>query len=159
MAWVLPTNIDLVAVLNQDELEMLSQSPDFTSQTDPSTTNTLAACNHVRGYLSRLANLGYLKMHPTSGYIPEELVMTAMDIAAFAMLRRFNVPTTEERFEAYKIAKQTLKDIADKNIIPESYIDPDASQEEENNALAGMIPLFAMEFKQHILDHEDPFSP
>ena len=82
-----------------------------------------------------------------------------MDIAAFKMLKRFNLEPTEARKRAYEEAMQTLRDVGNEMMIPESYTDEAATEEELEDAVAGIVPFTAMEFNAHTLDHEEPFTP
>ena len=83
---------------------------------------------------------------------------TAMDIAAFKMLKRFNLEPTEARKRAYEEAMQTLRDVGNELMIPESYIEP-MTEEQAEDAVTGIVPLTAMEFNPHTLDHEPVFEP
>lgn len=159
MAWRKPTMDDLVGTLSQVEVDNFAQSPEFTSQSDPTERVLEDTAEMVRGYLRKLENLGAIKIHPEDGYIPSGLMNPAMDIAAFKMLKRFNLEPTEARKSAYEEAMQVLRDVGDQKMIPESYVDEAATEEELEDAVAGMIPMTAMEFNPHILDHEEPFMP
>lgn len=159
MAWRKPTMDDLVGTLSQVEVDNFAQSPEFISQSDPTERVLEDTAEMVRGYLRKLENLGAIKIHPEDGYIPSGLMNPAMDIAAFKMLKRFNLEPTEARKSAYEEAMQVLRDVGDQKMIPESYVDEAATEEELEDAVAGMIPMTAMEFNPHILDHEEPFMP
>lgn len=159
MAWRKPTNDDLVGTLSQVEVDGFRLSPDFSSQTDPAERVLADTAELVRGYLRKLENKGAIKIHPEDGYIPSGLMNPAMDIAAFKMLKRFNLEPTEARKRAYEEAMQTLRDVGNEMMIPESYTDEAATEEELEDAVAGIVPFTAMEFNAHTLDHEEPFTP
>lgn len=159
MAWVLPDNEDLAATLSQVEIDGFNNSPDFNSQENPSGRVIADAAEMVRGYLRKLENKGAIKIHPDDGYIPQGLMNPCMDIAAFKMVKRFNLEPTEARKRAYEEAMQVLRDVGNELMIPESYTDPAASEEEQEDAIAGIVPFTAMEFNAHILDHEPEFVP
>ena len=159
MAWVKPDNEDLAATLSQVEIDEFNNSPDFSSQENPSGRVIADAAEMVRGYLRKLENKGAIKIHPEDGYIPQGLMNPCMDIAAFKMLKRFNLEPTEARKRAYEEAMRVLRDVGNELMIPESYTDPAASEEEQEDAVAGIVPFTAMEFNAHILDHEPEFVP
>lgn len=157
--WRKPTNEDLVATLSQVEVDGFKTSPEFQSQSDPVGRILEDTAELVRGYLRRLANLGGLRIHPEDGYIPSGLMNPAMDIAAFKILKRFNLTITDARQQAYDEAMKTMRDVAAQRNMPESYVDDNATAEENLEAVTGIVPLTAMEFKEHILDHEPVFIP
>ena len=158
MAWRKPDNEDLTATLSQVEVDEFNNSPDFRSQNNASERVIADTAELVRGYIRKLENKGAIKMHPEDGYIPTGLMNTAMDIAAFKMLKRFNLEPTEARKRAYDEAMQTLRDVGNELMIPESYIEP-MTEEQAEDAVTGIVPLTAMEFNPHTLDHEPVFEP
>lgn len=158
MAWRKPDNEDLTATLSQVEVDEFNNSPDFHSQNKASERVIADTAELVRGYIRKLENKGAIKMHPEDGYIPTGLMNTAMDIAAFKMLKRFNLEPTEARKRAYEEAMQTLRDVGNELMIPESYIEP-MTEEQAEDAVTGIVPLTAMEFNPHTLDHEPVFEP
>ena len=158
MAWRKPDNEDLTATLSQVEVDEFNNSPDFRSQNNASERVIADTAELVRGYILKLENNGAIKMHPEDGYIPSGLMNTAMDIAAFKMLKRFNLEPTEARKRAYEEAMQTLRDVGNELMIPESYIEP-MTEEQAEDAVTGIVPLTAMEFNPHTLDHEPVFEP
>lgn len=158
MAWRKPDNEDLTATLSQVEVDEFNNSPDFRSQNNASERVIADTAELVRGYIRKLENKGAIKMHPEDGYIPSGLMNTAMDIAAFKMLKRFNLEPTEARKRAYEEAMQTLRDVGNELMIPESYIEP-MTEEQAEDAVTGIVPLTAMEFNPHTLDHEPVFEP
>lgn len=159
MAWKKPTNEDLIGTISQIEADGFAQSPEFQTMADPIARVLEDTAEMVRGYLRKLENIGAIKIHPEDGYIPSGLMNPAMDIAAFKILKRFNLEPTEARKRAYEEAMQVLRDVGDEKMIPESYADPAATEEELEDAVAGIVPLTAMEFNAHTLDHEPPFVP
>ena len=158
MSWRKPDNEDLTATLSQVEVDEFNNSPDFRSQNNASERVIADTAELVRGYIRKLENKGAIKMHPEDGYIPSGLMNPAMDIAAFKMLKRFNLEPTEARKRAYEEAMQTLRDVGDERMIPESYIEQ-MTEEQAEDAVTGIVPLTAMEFNPHTLDHEPVFEP
>ena len=158
MAWRKPDNEDLTATLSQVEVDEFNNSPDFRSQNNASERVIADTAELVRGYIRKLENKGAIKMHPEDGYIPSGLMNTAMDIAAFKMLKRFNLEPTEARKRAYEEAMQTIRDVGNELMVPESYIEP-MTEEQAEDAVTGIVPLTAMEFNPHTLDHEPVFEP
>ena len=158
MSWRKPDNEDLTATLSQVEVDEFNNSPDFRSQNNASERVIADTAELVRGYIRKLENKGAIKMHPEDGYIPSGLMNPAMDIAAFKMLKRFNLEPTEARKRAYEEAMQTLRDVGNERMIPESYIEP-MTEEQAEDAVTGIVPLTAMEFNPHTLDHEPVFEP
>lgn len=159
MSWKKPTNEDLVATLSQVEVDQFNNSPDFQTQNSPSERVIADAAEMVRGYLRKLENKGAIKIHPEDGFIPQGLMNPCMDIAAFKMLKRFNLEPTEARKRAYEEAMQVLRDVGNELMIPESYTDEAASEEVKEDAVSGIVPFTAMEFNAHTLDHEPVFEP
>lgn len=149
MAWKKPTNEDLVATLSQVEVDEFKKSQEFEEHNDPTPRILADVAELVRGYCRKLANNGAIRIHPEDGYIPTGLMNPAMDIAAYRVLKRFNINMTDARQKAYDSALDILKDVADGKIFPESYEDNEAGAEE---AAAGIVPLTAMEFNPHTLD-------
>ena len=158
MAWRKPDNEDLTATLSQVEVDEFNNSPDFRSQNNASERVIADTAELVRGYIRKLENKGAIKMHPEDGYIPSGLMNTAMDIAAFKMLKRFNLEPTEARKRAYEEAMQTLRDVGNELMIPESYIEP-MTEEQAEDSVTGIVPMTAMEFNPHTLEHEPVFEP
>lgn len=159
MAWKKPTKEDFIGTISQVEADGFSQSPEFQSMADPIERILEDTAEMVRGYLRKLENAGAIKIHPEDGYIPTGLMNPAMDIAVFKVIKRFNLEPTEARKKAFEEAMQVLRDVAEEKMIPESYVDPEAEEQEQEDAVAGIVPLTAMEFNPHILDHETPFEP
>lgn len=159
MSWRKPTNEDLISTISQVEADAFSQSPDFNSAVNPQERVLEDTAELVRGYLRKAENTGAIKIHPDDGYIPSGLMNPAMDIATFKMLKRFNLEPTEARKKAFEEAMQVLRDVADGKMVPESYSDEAETEEEIIDAVAGIVPLTAMEFNAHTLDHEPHFVP
>ena len=157
--WKKPTNEDLVATLSQVEVDEFNNSPEFATQENPSERIIADTAEMVRGYIRKLENKGAIRIHPDDGYIPTGLMNVAMDIASFKMLKRFNIEPTEARKRAYEDAMQVLRDVGNELMIPESYVDEDATESENEESVAGIVPFTAMEFNPHILDHEKHFVP
>ena len=153
MAWRKPDNEDLTATLSQVEVDEFNNSPDFRSQNNASERVIADTAELVRGYIRKLENKGAIKMHPEDGYIPSGLMNTAMDIAAVELLKRFNLEPTEARKRAYEEAMQTLRDVGNELMIPESYIEP-MTEEQAEDSVTGIVSLTAMEIKPQTLDDE-----
>ena len=147
MAWRKPTNEDLVAALSQVEVDEYKKSPEFEENTDPTAEILADTAEFVRGYVRRLENKGGVKMHPDAGYIPASLMNPAMDIAAFRVLKRFNLSITDARQKAYDSALDILKDVAEEKLMPESY----AEDEPQDDDFAGIVPLYGMDFNPNYI--------
>lgn len=148
MAWRKPTNEDLVATLSQVEVDGYKSSPEFENESDPVERILDDTAEFVRGYCRRLENKGSLKIHPEDGYIPSGLMNVAMDIAAYRVLKRFNIPLTDARKDAYNAAIEQLRDVADGKMFPESY----ESEDDGVLSASGIVPLTAMSFRPDHLD-------
>lgn len=159
MSWRIPTNEDLVGTISQVEADGFAQSPEFASAQNPIERILEDTAELVRGYLRKAENAGAIKIHPEDGYIPSGLMNPAMDIAAFKLLKRFTLEPNEARKKAFEEAMQVLRDVAEGKMIPESYTDEAETEEEIIDAVAGIVPLTAMEFNAHTLDHEPHFVP
>ena len=147
MAWRIPTNEDLVAALSQVEVDEYRKSPEFESAENPTATILADTAALVRGYCRRLENKGGLKMHPEEGYVPASLMNPAMDIAAWRVLKRFNLTITDARQHAYDSAMETLRDVAEEKVMPESY----EGEERQDDSFAGIVPLYGMEFNPNYI--------
>lgn len=151
MAWRKPTVQDLTATLSQVEVEMYQQSPDYDTGEKPEERILADTAELVRGYLRKLSNHGHLRIHPEDGYVPSGMMNALTDIAAFKLLKRFSIDVSDPRKKAYDEAMQILRDVADEKMMPEDYVDPDATEEESINAAASVIPVYCMDFNPHTL--------
>lgn len=159
MAWRKPTRDDLVATLSQVEVDAFEQSKEFQTQANVVERIIEDSAELLRGYLRRLENQGGLRIHPEDGYIPNGLMNPTMDIAAFKILKRFNLEVTNARQQAYDEAMKTLRDVAAQRHMAESYVDASDTEQENLEAVTGMVPLYGFDFNEHLLDHEKKFDP
>ena len=118
MAWRQPQLKDIAATLSQKELDAYRQAPDFASGADPVTDLLARTAAFVRGKIR--AN-GRVKMSPDPLEIPASLVSTAMDYAAYDVLKRQPVKMTEERQRAREQAIAELDKVARREVMPEDY--------------------------------------
>lgn len=151
MAWREPDGEDFAAAINAVELEEFNTLPEFKSHADPTKRIMADAAEFVRGYCRRLENKGGIKVCPTEGTVPASLMSVTMDIAAFRLLKRFNLTITDARQKAFDAALEVLRDVAEEKMIPESFVDEEAEEE----AAAGIVPLYGMDFNPHTLCPQD----
>lgn len=141
MAWIKPTKDDLTATLSQREIDSSSRSSGF-------------ADDAVEGILSRTADLvrgfvraGGAKVPAEAGTIPPSLLAPAMDYAAYDLLKRFKVATTEERRKARADALALFEKVAERKIAVEP-----ADDSEETAAAVAASPAVAPPNPARMLD-------
>lgn len=104
---------DLAARVSEEELTAYADLEGFGD-----TVNYLLeqTADEVRGYIA--ANRSAV-LDPTAHTVPLMLVGPACDLAAFAVLKRVDLPVSEPRQKAYDDARALLAKIADGTITPE----------------------------------------
>jgi hypothetical protein len=122
MAWRIPAQTDLIAVMSLSETEAFQRSAK-TGEQDPADTLIANAAGVLRGYIRKAG----IPMSPNPAEIPEELMGPAMDYAAFNLCKRIRISVTKERADAWTAAKDLFKEIADHKHMPEPYADPSAT--------------------------------
>ena len=119
MAWRKPELRDIAAKLNQKELDLFRQHPDYNSAADPVKDLIALTAESVRGFCRTNRQL---KMSPVPGTIPESLITFAMDIAAYDVLTRIsNVKLGDERKAKWEKALEWMEKVAKGEYIPESW--------------------------------------
>ena len=93
MSWTKPTRDDLTATVSAEEVDAFGDSADFADAVSGILSRTT---NLVRGYV----RAGGAKVPAEPGTIPPSLLAPAMDYAAFDLLKRFNIPVSEDRRKA-----------------------------------------------------------
>lgn len=131
MAWRKPELRDIAAKLNQKELDLFRQHPDFESAADPVADLLELTAESVRGFCRTNRQL---KMSPTLGTIPESLMGFAMDIAAYDVLTRINVKVNDDRKAKWEKALEWLEKVANGSYTPESWSDnPEEEPDVQSN--------------------------
>ena len=117
MAWRKVDEADLAAVLSQGEIDAFRQD----GSTDGSDAVARLIASTAGFVRSHIATSGKVRLAPDPVWLPEGLVVPAMEIAAYTVLKRIDVVPNEARKTAYQDAKSMLKDIAAGNLAVESY--------------------------------------
>lgn len=139
MAWRKPEIRDIAAKLNQRELDLYRQHPDFASAADPVADLLGMTAESVRGFCRTNRQI---TMCPTLGTIPESLMSFAMDAAAFDILKRISTKITDERTKAWEKALEFFEKVSTGAFIPESW---QANEEEEDNTSDNRaLPAFSV---------------
>lgn len=118
---------DLNSSLSQTEIDAFRRSA---IEVDPIVSLVTSTVAYVRGIIRSAPTR--VKLHPDETYLPESLIIPAMDLARFNVLTRANVVVNESRTKAYERANQLLDDVRAGRFIPES-----ATESEESNDIAG----------------------
>jgi len=113
--WRKPTEADIVATLDRDEIQAFKNG-EF--ETDPVETLLARVASYVRGYLTTNGNI---RLSPVEHEIPEATISPAMDYLAVDILKRLSIPVSEDRREARKEAISYFDKIATGKITVESY--------------------------------------
>lgn len=117
--WIEVTENDLASCISQGEVDAFRQDGALDGS-DPVARLLKLTVSTVRGYIS--CN-GGCRMEPTGTMIPEGLVIPAMDYASAKVLKRLNIPLSEDRREALRKAEELFDKIATGAITPESWSD------------------------------------
>ena len=112
MAWITPTLDDLTATVSAAEITAFGESSDFTDAVDAILARTVS---FVRGFI----RAGRTRPAADEGTLPASLLAPAMDYAAFDLLKRFNVPMSEDRRKARADALALFKKVADRRLAVE----------------------------------------
>ena len=115
--WIVPTADDLAQTLSQLEINAFHTSG-ANDGSDPAERLVFSTAEFVR---SHLRTNGCVALSPERGAIPESLLNTAMDYAAYQVLKRKPVPVEQDRRDAYKAACELFDRIASRKLTPESY--------------------------------------
>lgn len=122
MAWITPTRDDLTATVSAKEIEAFGKSSDFADAVDAILARTVS---FVRGFV----RAGRARLAADAGSIPASLLAPAMDYAAFDLLKRFNVPMSEDRRKARADALALFEKVAARQLAVEPADGADALDE------------------------------
>lgn len=116
MNWRTVDEADLAASLSQREIDVFRRdgSVDGSDPVARLLTRTVAL---VRTYV---ATNGKVRRMGPSGTLPESLVSPAIDYAAYDVLKRVNVPVSEDRRRARERAEDLFERVAEGKFTPES---------------------------------------
>ena len=112
MAWITPTRDDLTATVSAAEITAFGECADFTAAVDALLART-GSC--VRGFV----RAGRVRLAADAGSIPASLLAPAMDYAASDLLKRFNVPMSEDRRKARADALALFEKVAARQLAVE----------------------------------------
>ena len=143
--WVEVTESDLASTIAQSEIDAYRADGPLDGS-DPVVQLLKRTVATVRGFIS--CN-GGVRMEPFGSMIPEGLVLPAMDYAAAKLLKRINVPLSEDRREALRKAEELFDKIATGAITPESWTPAGAADSLSRPATA---PSFAPPSPERLLD-------
>lgn len=132
MAWITPTRDDLTATVSATEITAFGESSDFTDAVDAILARTVS---FVRGFV----RAGRVRLAADEGKIPSSLLAPAMDYAAFDLLKRFNVPMSEDRRKARADALALFEKVAARQLAVEP-ADESASPDEVPAAPSSTAP-------------------
>ena len=140
MAWIVPTREDLIATTSAEEVAAFGDSAEFADAVAGILART---ADLVRGYV----RAGGAKVPAQSGTIPPSLLAPAMDYAAFDLLKRFNMPMSEDRRAARTHALAIFEKVAERKIAVEP-----ADEEEAAAAAVAASPVAAPPNPARMLD-------
>jgi len=140
MSWIKPTRDDLTATVSAEEVDAFGDSADFADAVSGILSRTT---NLVRGYV----RAGGAKVPAEPGTIPPSLLAPAMDYAAFDLLKRFNIPVSEDRRKARADAVALFEKVAERKISVEPADDAEVAA-----AAVATSPVAAPPYPARILD-------
>ena len=109
--WREMTKQDVAAYLNQDEIDMYCQLPDFKSQADPIGDLLKIVAAKVRG---KCRLNGKVRIDANHRYtIPETLLDSAMKMVRYRILTRLPMEVIEDRRNENQAAERELDDVAE----------------------------------------------
>ena len=111
MSWIKPTREDLTATISSEEIDAFSASADFSDVVDANLRRTVQL---VRGYV----RAGGVKLPADE---------SAMDYAAYDLLKRFSVEISEPRRRAREDALSIFKEVGAGRMAVEPHEDEDGS--------------------------------
>lgn len=143
--WVEVTESDLASTIAQGEIDAFRADGPLDGS-DLVVMLLKRTVSTVRGFIS--CN-GGVRMEPSGIMLPEGLVLPAMDYAAAKLLKRINVPLSEDRREALRKAEELFDKIATGAITPESWT-PDGAA--DSLSRPATTPSFAPPSPERLLD-------
>ena len=120
MSWIKPTREDLTATISSEEIDAFSASADFSDVVDANLRRTVQL---VRGYV----RAGGVKLPADESLMPPSLLASAMDYAAYDLLKRFSVEIAEPRRRAREDALSIFKEVGAGRMAVEPHEDEDGS--------------------------------
>ena len=132
MGWITPTRDDLTATVSAAEITAFGECADFTDAVDAILARTVS---FVRGFV----RAGRVRLAADAGSIPASLLAPAMDYAASDLLKRFNVPMSEDRRKARADALALFEKVAARQLAVEP-ADESASPDEVPAAPSSTAP-------------------
>lgn len=120
MSWIKPTREDLTATISSEEIDAFSASADFADVVDANLRRTVQL---VRGYV----RAGGVKLPADESLMPPSLLASAMDYAAYDLLKRFSVEISEPRRRAREDALSIFKEVGAGRMAVEPHEDEDGS--------------------------------
>ena len=132
MAWITPTRDDLTATVSAAEITAFGECADFTDAVDAILARTVS---FVRGFV----RAGRVRLAADAGSIPASLLAPAMDYAASDLLKRFNVPMSDDRRKARADALALFEKVAARQLAVEP-ADESASPDEVPAAPSSTAP-------------------
>ena len=123
MDWRIVDEADLAASLSQREIDGFRQDGSVDGS-DPVARLLARTVALVRAHV---ATNGKVRRMGPSGTLPESLISPAMDYAAYDVLKRINVPVSEDRRRARERAEDLFERVATGKFTPESDGADDAS--------------------------------
>ena len=142
MAWIIPTENDVLTVLSETELATYRAAALASGQADPVTPTISQVVDLVRGYVGayRPNALG------ADGTIPQKLLATALDLIAVRLPQRVGVPPKDVRQRAADQAVRLLEQVANGVFNIE---EPDVTSTETTSAPRPSIRAHRPRFNQH----------
>ncbi len=127
MAWIIPTENDLLTSLSETELAAYRAAALASGQADPVAPTLAQIIDLVRGYVGayRPNILG------AAGTIPQKLLAPAIDLVAVRLPQRVGVPPKEVRKAAADAAVRLLEQVASGDFNIE---EPDVASTETTSA-------------------------
>lgn len=131
---------DLNASLSLAEIDAFRKSA---LDGDPVEAQIREVCAYVRGIIR--SSPSRVVMAKGEDYLPESLILPAMNILRFNLLTRANLAVNESRKLAYEKAEELLEKVRRGEFVPES------ETVEATSEIAG-APAYATDAHHHLLD-------
>ena len=117
MGWRAVDENDLANVISQGEIDAYRRDGALDGS-DPVARLIHSTVGYARTFLT---TNGTINLAPDPHWLPEALVVPTMEIVAYTILKRYDVPPNDARKAACDDAKKMLQDIADRKLAVESY--------------------------------------
>ena len=139
MSWIKPTREDLTATISSEEIDAFSASADFSDVVDANLRRTVQL---VRGYV----RAGGVKLPADESLMPPSLLASAMDYAAYDLLKRFSVEISEPRRRAREDALSIFKEVGAGRMAVEP------NEDEDGSSAVAVSPMTAPPTPARLLD-------